>query len=42
MQDHVIANPAPHRRVPWKGEVDGGEAAPATQTRLVNPDETPD
>jgi hypothetical protein len=43
MQDQVIANPAAHRRVSWnKGKLTGGEAATATQTRLVNPDETPE
>jgi hypothetical protein len=39
MQDHVIANPTPHRRVPWnKWKLTGAK----TQTRLVDPDEAPD
>jgi hypothetical protein len=39
MQDQVNATPTPQRRVPWnKGKVTRGEAAAATQTRLVDPD----
>jgi hypothetical protein len=39
MQDQVNAIPAPHKRVPWnKGKVTGAKP----QTRLVDPDETPD
>jgi hypothetical protein len=41
-QDQVNASLAP-KRVPWnKGRLTGGKAAAAAQTRLVDPDETPD
>jgi hypothetical protein len=43
MQDQVIADPAPHRPVPWnKGKLTGAKPPSATETRLVDPDETPD
>jgi hypothetical protein len=43
MQDQLIATPLTHSRVPWnKGKLTGGEAAAATQTCLVYPDEAPD
>jgi hypothetical protein len=43
MQDEVIVIPTPDKRVPWKQrQADRGEAAAATKTRLVDPDEAPD
>jgi hypothetical protein len=43
MQDQVNATPAPDKRVPWNKEQGNRSKAPAApQTRLVDPDETPD
>ena len=41
MEDEVIVVPTPDKRVPWnKGKL--GKAAPAAETRLIDPDEAPD
>ena len=43
MQDQVNATPTPHKRAPWnKGKVTGAKPPLRPQTRLVDPDQTPD
>ena len=43
MQDQVNATLTPLKRLPLEqGQANGGKAAAATKTRLVDPDETPD
>ncbi len=43
MQDQVNATPTPPKAGALEqGQADWGKAAAATQTRLVDPDETPD
>jgi hypothetical protein len=42
MQDQANATPAPKRVPLEQGKADRGKATAATQTRLVDPDETPD
>ena len=42
MQDEVNATRRPQARALEQGQADGGKAAAATKTRLVDPDEAPD